>query len=518
MDAARKWWTLGAVLIGVFMLLLDITIVNVALPVIRNDLDASFDDLQWVIDAYALTLAALLLVSGSFADLIGRRKVFIIGLILFSAASFACGLAQTPLWLILSRGVQGIGGAMLFATSLALIAQAFTGRDRGTAFGIWGAPIRPAVAIGPLVGGALTDGIGWQWIFFVNVPIGIAAVFITLAKVDESKDPHPAGIDWAGAIAFTAALFMLVLGLIRGNDEGWGSTLIVALFVGAVVALAAFIVIETRREHPMFELRLFRNPTFGGASLVAFVLSASMFSLFLYITLYIESVLGYEPLEAGLRFLPLTVVSFFVAPITGRLSSKGIPVRVWLSGGLTLVGIGLLLMHGVKADSNWTTLLAGFCVAGAGIGMVNPALATTAVGVVDPRRSGMASGINNTFRQVGIATGIAALGAIFQSHITDKVSAGLAGTPGASHASEIAHATAAGALNDVLKAVPPQARETVGNLARDSFASGLNTLFLVSAIVAFVGAVLAALLVRESDFVGAPNPAAPQEAPAPAHA
>jgi EmrB/QacA subfamily drug resistance transporter len=290
-DETRKWWTLGAVLIGVFMLLLDITIVNVALPVIRQDLDASFDDLQWVIDAYALTLAALLLVSGSFADLIGRRRVFIIGLVLFSAASFACGLAQTPLWLIISRGVQGIGGAMLFATSLALIAGAFQGRDRGTAFGIWGATIGAAVAIGPLVGGALTDGIGWEWIFFVNVPIGIAAVFITLAKVDESKDPTPAGIDWAGAIAFTAALFMLVLGLIRGNDEGWGSTLIVALFVGAVVALAAFIVIETRREHPMFELRLFRNPTFGGASLVAFVLSASMFSLFLYITLYIESVM-----------------------------------------------------------------------------------------------------------------------------------------------------------------------------------------------------------------------------------
>src|SRR3954453_23633060 len=505
MDESRKWWTLGAVLIGVFMLLLDVAIVNVALPVIRQDLDASFDDLQWVIDAYALTLAALLLVSGSFADLIGRRRVFIIGLVLFSAASFACGLAQTPLWLILSRGVQGIGGAMLFATSLALIAQAFTGRDRGTAFGIWGATIGAAVAIGPLVGGALTDGIGWEWIFFVNVPIGIAAVFITLAKVDESKDPHPAGIDWPGAITFTAALFMLVLGLIRGNDEGWGSALIVALFAGAVVALAAFIVIETRREHPMFQLSLFRNRTFGGASLVAFVLSASMFSLFLYITLYIESVLGYEPLEAGLRFLPLTLVSFFVAPLTGRLSSRGVPVRLWLSGGLVLVGSGLLRMHGVGPDSKWRTRLAGFCLAGAGIGMINPALATTAVGVVDPRRSGMASGINNTFRQVGIATGIAALGAVFQTRITDKVSAGLAGTPGASRSQEIAHGVASGALNEIVNAVPPQARATVAQASRDAFASGLNTLFVICAIVAFVGAVLGALLVRQRDFVHQPS-------------
>src|SRR3954470_14192405 len=490
---SRRWWTLGAVLIGVFMLLLDITVVNVALPAIQKDLGASFTDLQWVIDAYALTLAALLLVSGSFADLIGRRKVFVLGLVLFSAASAACGLAQSPLWLIVSRGVQGIGGAMLFATSLALIAGAFRGADRGTAFGIYGATIGAAVAVGPLVGGALTDSLGWQWIFFVNVPIGVAAVFITLAQVDESKDPHPSGIDWAGAVTFTAGLFMLVLALIRGNEEGWGSTLIVALFAGTVVALAAFVAVELRNDHPMFELRLFRNRTFGGASIVAFALSAAMFSLFLYITLYIESVLGFKPLDAGLRFLPLTVISFFVAPLTGRLSSKGIPVRVFLSGGLVLVGIGLLLMHGVKANSDWTTLLAGFCVAGAGVGAVNPALATTAVGVVDPRRSGMASGINNTFRQVGIATGIAALGAIFQSHITDKVSAGLAGTPGASHAADIAHAAAAGALNEVVAAVPPQARETVGTVARDAFASGLNTLFVIAAIIAFVGAAFAAV-------------------------
>src|SRR3954447_8913849 len=266
-DDSRKWWTLGAVAIGVFMLLLDITVVNVALPAIQKDLGASFTDLQWVIDAYALTLAALLLVSGSFADLIGRRKVFVLGLILFSAASAACGLSQSPLMLILARGVQGIGGAMLFATSLSLIAQAFQGPDRGTAFGIWGATIGAAVAIGPLVGGALTDALGWEWILFVNVPIGIAAVFVTLAKVDESSDPYPAGIDWAGAITFSASLFMLVFALIRGNEEGWGSAPIVALLAGSAIAMAIFIVVELRSEHPMFELNLFRNRTFVGASI-----------------------------------------------------------------------------------------------------------------------------------------------------------------------------------------------------------------------------------------------------------
>jgi EmrB/QacA subfamily drug resistance transporter len=504
---SRKWWTLGAVAIGVFMLLLDITIVNVALPVIQESLDATFTDLQWVIDAYALTLAALLLVSGSLSDLIGRRRVFVLGLILFSAASFACGLAQTPLMLILSRGVQGIGGAMLFATSLALIAQAFQGPDRAVAFGIWGATIGAAVAIGPLVGGALTDGLGWEWIFFVNVPIGIAAVFVTLAKVDESKDPHPAGIDWSGAITFSAALFMLVFALIRGNDEGWASAPIVALLVGSAVAFAAFVLVERRSEHPMFELALLRNKTFGGASIVAFALSAAMFSMFLFITLYIENVLGFTPLETGLRFLPITVVSFVVAPTVGRLIGR-VGVRAFLSGGLVLVGAGLVLMHGISTGSEWTALLGGMCVAGVGIGMVNPTLATTAVSVVDQRRSGMASGINNTFRQVGIATGIAGLGAIFQSRIEHHLVNGLAGTPGAEHAEQAAKAVASGGIDQVVAQTPPGAREAVGRVAREAFVSGLNELFIVAAIVAFAGAVLAAILVRQRDLVATGEAAA----------
>ena len=502
----HKWWTLGAVAIGVFMLLLDITIVNVALPVIQDDLGASFTDLQWVIDAYALTLAALLLVSGSFADLIGRRAVFVLGLVLFSAASFACGLAQSPLMLIVFRGVQGIGGAMLFATSLALIAQAFTGRERGMAFGIYGATIGAAVAIGPLVGGALTDGLGWEWIFFVNVPIGIAAVFVTLTKVAESRDPHPSGIDWGGAVAFSAALFMLVFALIRGNDEGWGSASIVTLLAGSALALVAFVAIERRSDHPLFELGLFRNRSFDGISIVAFALSSAMFSMFLYITLYIENVLGYTPLEAGLRFLPITLLSFFVAPAVGRLSGR-VPTRAFLSGGLALVGVGLLLMHGVKPSSDWTTILAGFCVAGAGIGMINPALATAAVSVVGPERSGMASGINNTFRQVGIATGIAALGAIFHSRIEHHLEAGLAGTPGAEHTPEIATAVSSGALDQVVAQSPPEAQAMVGGVARDAFVSGLNELFLVAAIIALTGAVLAAVLVRQRDLAPGTEPA-----------
>jgi EmrB/QacA subfamily drug resistance transporter len=482
----NRWWTLACVCVGTFMLLLDITIVNVALPAIQTDLGANFTDLQWVIDAYALTLASLLLVSGSVADIVGRRRVFVTGLALFSAASLACGLSTSPTMLTLARAVQGIGGAMLFATSLALLAQTFQGRERGTAFGIWGATIGGAVAIGPLVGGALTDSFGWQWIFLVNVPIGLAAAFVTVAKVDESKDPTPAGVDWVGAATFSASLFMLVLALIRGNDEGWSSTLIVALFAGSALSLAAFVVIEMRRESPMLDLSLFRKPTFAGASIVAFVLSSSMFAMFLYIVLYIQNVLGYTPFEAGLRFLPLSIVSFFAAPLAGRLSTR-LPARVLLGGGLLVVGIGLLLMSGISDSS--------------GIGCVNPNLAQAAIGVVHPRQSGMASGINNTFRQVGIATGIAALGAIFQSHVRNQVTAALAHSAVASQAGHIAHGVAAGGGRGGLGSVPPQARGLVARAARHAFVTGLAELFVIGAVVAFVGAAVAFVLVRQQDFV-----------------
>ncbi|HTC71271.1 MAG TPA: MFS transporter [Solirubrobacteraceae bacterium] len=465
----RKWWTLIAVCVAIFMLLLDITVVNVALPSIQSALKSSFSDLQWVVNAYALTLAALLLTAGSLADLIGRRRVFVLGLIVFTASSFVCGLSTTPLMLNLARAVQGVGGAMMFATSLALLAQAFHGRERGTAFGVFGAVTGAAVAVGPVVGGIITSGIGWEWIFFVNVPIGIAAVAITLMRVVESRDPDARRVDWIGLVTFSGALFMLVFALIEGNEDGWGSTRIVSLLLGSLVLFVAFVVAELKQERPMLDLSLFRLPAFTGASIVAFAISSSIFAMFLYLTLYIQDVLGYSALQAGLRFLPITLLSFVVAPIAGRLSVR-MPVRYLLGGGLLLVSAGLLAMTAIDSTSDWTTLIPGFALAGAGVGMVNPPLASTAIGVVHYSRSGMASGINSTFRQVGIATGIAGLGAVFQHDVTRAM---------LRHESH--RAAFVGAFDDILK---------------------------IAAAIAFVGAVLALALVRQRDFVASQGPAA----------
>src|SRR6185436_9937616 len=306
-----------------FMLLLDITVVNVALPSIRADIGASFTDLQWVVDAYALTLAALVLTAGSVADRLGRRRVFAAGLAIFTTASLLCAIAPDALFLNLARAVQGVGGAAMFAVSLALIAQEFApGRERGTAMGVYGATIGVGVAIGPLVGGALTDGLGWRSIFYLNVPIGLATLALTALVVAESRDPHETRIDRAGVATFSTALGLLVLALVRGNDEGWGSPLILALLGGAAAMLVAFVVIERVVREPMLPLGLFRRPAFAGVQLAAFAVSGSIFALFLYMTLYLQNELGLTPFQAGVRYLPITVASFVAAPVAGALLSR----------------------------------------------------------------------------------------------------------------------------------------------------------------------------------------------------
>ena len=497
---ARKWWTLLAVCVATFMILLDVTVVNVALPQIQRELDADLTDLQWVVDAYALVLAALTLVCGSLADRSGRRRVFVVGVALFSVASLLCGIAPDPLFLDLARALQGVGGAAMFATALALIAQEFPVGERATALGAWGATTGAAVAVGPLVGGLLTDGLGWEWVFFVNVPIGAAAMAVALARVAESRDPAAGEVDWPGVLTFSGALFLLVFGLLRGSAEGWTSGVIVAALAGAAALLLAFVAVELRRERPMLDVRMFRVPAFTGASVVAFAVAASMFSMLLYIVLYLQNLLGHSPLEAGLRFLPMTVLSFAVSPLAARAAER-VPRRALLGSGLTAVGVGLLLMRDVEVGSDWTALLPGFVVVGIGAGVVNPVLADVALAVLPLARAGIAAGSNNTFRLVGVATGIAALGAVLQDSIERRMLDLLEGVPAVgARGAELASIVAAGDAEEAIRVAPAGARSTVVDAAREAFVAGFDDILLVAALVAFAGASLALILVRARDF------------------
>jgi EmrB/QacA subfamily drug resistance transporter len=507
----KKWWTLIAVCAGIFMLLLDVTIVIVAQPSIQIGLHASFSDVQWTLDAYALTLAALLLTSGSLADRYGRKLLFAIGLTIFTLGSLLCGLAVNPVMLILSRSGQGIGGAMMFATSLALLGNSFRGRERGVAFGVWGAVVGVSTALGPVLGGVITTDWDWRGIFLVNVPVGVFALGVTIWRVAESRSPHPAPPDWPGFALFTAGLIALIYGLIRAGENSWSDTGVIICLAAGAVLLAAFLVVEGRVAHPMFDLSLLRVPTFTGGSIAAFAMNGSLYALLLYFVIYLQDVLGYSALDAGLRLAIISLAGLVTSVLAGRFSER-VPVR-WLIGpGLLLVGIGLIVTAGLTGDSTWTHLIPGFIVSGLGSGLVNPPLASTAIGVVPPHKAGMASGMNTTFRQVGIATGIAALGSIFtsviQSHLTATLPPSLAGS-----AARIVNAVRQGSVGQILASVPAADRAAVGSALRSSFAAALNDLLYVTAGLAIVGAVCATVLIRRQDFH---RPADTEPAAAPA--
>jgi EmrB/QacA subfamily drug resistance transporter len=489
------------------MLLLDITIVNVALPDIQRALNSSFSDLQWIVDAYALTLAAFLLTAGSLADMFGRRLLYLIGLAVFTLASVLCGFAVSTVMLQLSRALQGVGGAIMFAVSLALLADSFRGKDRGVAFGAWGAVTGLAVAIGPLLGGVLTSGLSWRWIFFVNVPIGIAAVIIALAKVAESRATKASRPDWLGFSLFTVALSSLVYGLIESNQRSFTDGLVLGCLAVAAVLLAVFVFVELRSPQPMFDMKLFKLPTFSGGSVAAFGLSASIFSMLLYLVLYLQDILGYSPLATGARLMVISGGILVTSTVAGRLTSR-VPIRLLVGPGLIVVGIGLLLMRGLDAGSAWTHLIPGMIVGGIGIGIVNPPLASTAVGVVPPQRAGMASGINSTFRQVGIATGIALLGTLFSNNVKDEVLARVAAVPGLSRSGpQIATAVQSGEIRNVIARLPEHARLAVGTITRAAFTTGLNRILLVAAVIALVSGVVSLAAIRGRDFAQQQRPA-----------
>lgn len=523
----HKWWTLAATCFGLFMALLDVTIVNVALPTIGSDLRTSLGDLQWVVNAYVLTLAVFLVTAGRLGDIFGRKRLFILGLGIFTFGSLLCGLAghisigslNHAQVLCLARGIQGLGGAFLFPLSLAIISVSFHGKERGAAIGIWGGVGGLATAIGPLIGGVLVEHAGWEWIFFINAPIGVVGIAATLWAVRESRDERaPRVIDVFGLVTITVAAFSLLVALIQGNDpdKGWTSAYILTLFAVSAISLVAFVVGEMRLKHPMVDPRLFKNPSFTGASIVGFALSAGMFSQFFFLALYLQNSLGFSPLDTGLRFLPLSVCSFLTSPISGRFVDK-IGPRPLMAGGLALLTASVLLMSRITPTdtaSDWTVLLPGFIVGGLGMGLCLPPIATVAVGTVPRARAGMASGANGMVRQIGNAFGVAFLGAILTGRYNGYFHDGVMAIadprfPDAARSAVITNIErGAGTIGGSTGLRGPQAAPyahqphfaDLGRIAHAAFVNAEVDILRVSAVILGIGALAAYFLIRPQDM------------------
>ncbi|MCV2458212.1 MFS transporter [Streptomyces sp. ICN988] len=484
-----------------FMLLLDVTVVNVGLPSVRDALNASFAEQQWVIAAYTLTMAAFLLSSGSLADRLGRKRVFTLGLVIFTLTSLAAGLAVNPFMLNVARGVQGIGAAMLFSVGLALIGQEFRGaRARGTAFGLWGAVGGLAFAFGPLIGGSLTTALSWRWIFLVNVPIGLLALLPTVLRLRESRDPHAQGVDRAGMVTFGAGLALLLFGLMAGNSEGWNCPPVLLAFGLGTALLGLFAVIQRNKgQAAMLDLSLFKIRSFNGVAWGTFLNNAAaLASIFLLIS-YMQNVLGYSAWETGLRFLPLTLTLFVVALATGRLGSAVAPGML-LGTAIALIAAGLALATLVRPSSDWTVLLPSLIVMGAGMGMFNPPRAAVTIGVVGPARAGMASGVGQTFQQAGVAIGVSGFGALFQSCVESAFTQSAVGRQLGDQADAVAHEVATGTLSDIGDLVPASMVETATAAARVAYVDSLTEVIRLCALAATIGAVLVFTLVRRSDL------------------
>jgi EmrB/QacA subfamily drug resistance transporter len=414
----RKWWTLGAVAFGLFMIMLDNTIVNVALPAIQRDLDIGISELEWVFNGYALTFGVLMLTGGKLADLLGRRRIFILGLVVFTAASLACGLASSAGLLIGARVVQGVGSALMNPATLSIITATFPPRQRGMAIGIWAGVSAMALAIGPLVGGLITENISWNWIFFINVPIGVLAIVVTRLVVAESRDTSTQQrLDLPGLLSSAVALFALTYGLIEANTYGWTSGRILGLFAVALVGLAVFVVLEVRQRAPMLDLSLFKDGTFAGANAVMMLVGLAMFGVFFFISLFVQNILGYSAIQAGASFLPMTVLIILIAPAAGKFSDR-VGSRWLMGGGMILLSVSLFLFSRLDAASDFWNVFPGLIVGGLGMGLVMTPTTAAAMGSVPVDKAGVGSAVLNSMRQVGGSLGIAVMGAIVASQVS----------------------------------------------------------------------------------------------------
>jgi EmrB/QacA subfamily drug resistance transporter len=463
----RKWWTLGAVAFGLFMIMLDNTVVNVALPSIQRELGASLSQLEWIVTGYALSFAALMLTGGKLADLFGRRLIFVAGIGLFTFSSLMCGLADTGHELIAWRIVQGVGAALMNPSTLAIISATFPPQQRGMAIGIWAGTSAMALAIGPLVGGLLTEHVGWSWIFFVNVPVGLLGIVASFLLIDESRDDsHEQRPDLPGLFTSGVGLFALTYGLIEANSYGWTSGRILGAFAVAAVSLTAFVLLELHQRIPMMDMSLFKNGTFAGANLAMLLVALSMFGVFFFVSLYMQNILGFSAVEAGAAFLPMTLLIVIVAPIAGRLSDR-FGSRWLITTGLSLLSIQLFYYSTLGTDARFWDLLPGLITGGFGMSLAMTPTAAAVIRAVPTPKAGVGSATLNSMRQVGGALGIALMGAIM-GHVIG------------------------------------------GRQTPEAFVEGFSTTLRVAGLIALAGAVIAAALVRHERHdvpLTAPGPA-----------
>ena len=457
----KRWWTLAAVAIGLFMIMLDNTVVNVALAAIQRDLGADLSELEWIVSGYALSFAAFMLIGGKLADAYGRRRLFVTGIAAFTVASLLCGLAGSGELLIGARVLQGVGAALMNPATLSIIAATFPPRQRGTAIGIWAGVAALALAIGPLVGGLLTDHAGWNWIFFVNVPVGLVAIAASFLLIDESRDPTHTRLDLPGLVTSAVGLFAVTYGLIEANTYGWGSPRIAGAFVVGVASLAAFVALERRQREPMLDLSLFRNRTYVGANLVILLVALAMFGVFFFVSLYMQNVLGFSAVETGAAFLPMTILIILLAPVAGRASDR-FGSRGLITAGMVLVASQLILFSRLGPEATFWNLLPGLVLGGLGMSLTMTPSTAAATRAVPVAKAGVGAAVLNAFRQVGGSIGIASMGAIMAGQLAD----------------------------------PP----TI-----PSFMDGFQQALLVAAAIAVAGAVVAAVLIRPHDTTAEPH-------------
>ena len=509
-DGNSRWWTLGAMCFALFMIMLDNTVVNVALPSIQRDLHASLSSLEWTVNAYTLTFAVLMVTGGRLGDIFGRRRMFLFGVVVFGISSLAIGFAPDDTTLIIFRAVQGIGAAFMMPATLSIITQAFPAHERGTAIGTWAGVSALALAIGPVLGGFLTQQVSWRAIFFINPPIAAVAVAVTLFAARESRDESVSrSVDLPGIGAITVGLTAIVLALVEGNEWHWGSTRTVALLATAAVALVAFVAIELRSRAPMVDFAFFRSRSFLGSNVVAFLVSFAMLAMFFFISLYMQNVLSYSPLQTGVRFLPTTLVIIVMGPLAGRLTDRVGP-RPLITLGMIVVAASLFIQSHITVHSGYGLLLPGFLLMGFGMGLVMSPMSTAGMNAVDRTKAGVASGVLSMSRMVGGTFGVAVMGALVAAIGRTKINERLPQLP-ATTRSAIANSLGSGGLPGQHSS--PQVLAAV----RAAFVSALGTGLLIGTGVTLIGAVAAWALIQRAP-TGAEDPTAAVTGASPATA